>query len=176
MMKKWRMACFSLLTTLGLGYGWFTPSSAQIGFGFGTWGDRFGSWIGVWPWFRGPHSSSYRAKSQRQQTAAVQANGVMEGHVIVRSVCPTAQPGTVCPALPGALDNVTISAEPYGANQWVSARPDAQGRYRLILPPGGYNLRISHPYPDASDQVIRQIIIEPGQTNRQDFQINVPIQ
>lgn len=155
------------------------PALAQLGVGFGAWnwgGNQggLGTWFGVslWP----NHRRSAQPPASRLETVK-QANGYLEGNLMVRVVCPPSQASSVaCPVTPESLANITISAQPYGASQWFASRPDSSGHYRLALPPGGYNISVRHPTLNNSDKVLRQIIIQPGQTNWQDLQIDLPAQ
>lgn len=171
-MKKSSALCGMALAFTLLLNSIMLPAFAQVGFGFGGWGDHFGSWVEFWPWSR---CCGYQ-RVPRQHPPAVQTNGYLEGNVTVISTCPTSQPNTACPLASDTLSDITISAEPYGSNQWLSSRPDARGHYRLSLPSGGYNVILHHPNLGKAGQTIRQIIIQPGQTNQQNFQVTLPIQ
>jgi hypothetical protein len=155
------------------------PASAQFGFGFGSWNwaghQGYGSWFGfsTWPNYGRPR---YNAPSPRLESPRKEANGYLEGQVIVQSVCPASQPNVACPLVPNALDNVTVSAQPQGSSQWLASRPDAQGRYTLSLPPGSYSISLNHPSFNKANKVDRTVIIQPGRTLHQDFQIDLLIQ
>jgi hypothetical protein len=153
---------------------------AQFGVGIGGWNwgghTGFGSWFGVSAW---PYYGHSRSREQ-PKAPPKQANGILSGTVSVQPLCPGIDPHAACPLIPDALSNVTISAEPFGSTQWISGRLDARGHYQLTLPPGGYTVSVHHPTLDkAGDKtapLVRQIIIQPGQTNRQDFEIYLPVE
>ncbi|WP_373531838.1 carboxypeptidase-like regulatory domain-containing protein [Vampirovibrio sp.] len=173
-MQKGRIVCTLFLCLLLLLKGFYLPAFAQFGVGVGAWNwGGFGSWFGV---FVQPVCRRCLFNKPNRIDTAPQANGHLAGVITLRSVCPTPTPNVACPLLPQALNETTLSAKPYGGNQWMTSRPDASGRYRLALPPGGYQLSIHHPLWGESDQVLRQIIIQPGQTNTQNFQIELPLQ
>ncbi len=153
------------------------PALAQLGVGFGIWGGGghntgYGGWFGtsLWP-YRTRSAIPSRPSEKNRET-----NGYLEGVLTLRTVCPDSQPKVACPVLSTPLSDIAISAEPYGANQWITSHPDANGHFRLILPPGGYNLRIHHPDVTGNDEIVRQIIIQPGKTSWQNFQIDQPLQ
>ncbi len=174
-MKKWQIVCMLglLLTLLANNLSAF----AQFGVGFGAWNwgghnSGFGSWFGVSLW---PNQRPYRLPPSRNESTP-KANGYLEGNITVHPKCPADQPNVACPLILDALNDITISAQLYGMNQWLTSRPDAQGHYRLMLPPGGYNISVHHPYLSSSEKILHQVIIQPGQTNRQNFQVDLPIQ
>ena len=75
----------------------------------------------------------------------------------------------ICRPTNDGMQNVVVLASPYGTKQWVAAKPDATGYYRMSLPPGGYLLQVNLPgYPQ---QQSREVIIQPGQTSRQNIQL-----
>ncbi len=154
-----------------------SPALAQFGVGFGAWNwgghnGGFGSWFGVSLWPNRGRSSSPQSQTESRK----QVNGYLEGIITVRPVCPANQPNVACPIILDSLSDITISAAPYGANQWLTSRPDTHGHYRLTLPAGGYNVSIQHPNQGIAETSLRKIIIQPDQTNWQNFQVDLLIQ
>lgn len=155
------------------------PAFAQFGVGFGAWNwggnhTGYGSWFGfsMSPYGR----SHYTAPTPRLESSKKQANGYLEGQVLVQSVCPASQADVACPLIPNALDNVTVTAQPDGSSQWIVSQPNAQGYYNLSLPPGRYTITANHPSLSRTNEMSRSITIQPRQTLHQDFQIALPMQ
>lgn len=163
------LALAFLINTLAL------PVSAQFGIGLGSWGGNIGTWIEFWPWHH--RHSDYKPPPPQPVPLAplVQNNGYLSGKVTVQQVCSLREVHVACPLQPGVLSDVTVSAVPTGSNQWLSSRPDTQGHYRLVLPPGTYNLTVQHPDLPETSKHFRQIVIQPGQTHWEDFQITLQL-
>lgn len=178
-MKRWQLVCIPGLLLALLPSHFYLSAFAQFGVGFGAmnWGGGGGSWFGVslWPGQRRSQSPPRRTESPSK------TNGYLEGNVTVHTICPPDQPDVACPVIPDALSDITITATPAGMSQWLSSQPDTHGHYRMMLSPGSYNISVQHAYKDRSalDQAStmpRLIIIQSGQTNRQNFQVNLPLQ
>jgi hypothetical protein len=167
------MAVWRIIFIVALNLVWLAnPGSvahAQFGFGVGSWGEHFGSWFEIWP--RARYHNRYT--SPRKTKSPDLGNGHLEGHV---SILPVSQPGVASPPAQNIFSNMTISAQPYGSNQWVETHLDTQGYYRLDLPPGGYNVTLHHPFSEEVGKAVYQIIIQPGKINRRDFELKIPIQ
>lgn len=174
-MQRRRIVCILSLLIALMVTG--SPALAQFGVGFGAWNwgghnGGFGSWFGVSLWPNRGRSSSPQSQTESRK----EVNGYLEGIITARSICPANQPNVACPIILDSLSEITISAAPYGASQWLTSRPDTRGHYRLSLPAGGYTVSIHHPDLGRAETSMRQIIIQPGQTNWQNFQVDLPIQ
>ncbi len=166
-------------TAIGVLLSLAVPAWAQLGFGIGAgnwggWGNNFGTWFGVslWPSYRPtrPYSPTPRPTPESPQP---QANGVVQGIVKVQSICPA---NTACPLMPNTINNVTVTAQPNGSGQWIAVHPTSQGYYQFNLPPGNYTLSATHPDSSTTQKPARVILIQPYQTQQQDFQLTVPLQ
>ena len=145
------------------------PAQAQFGFGAGSWGGHFGSWIEFWPGYY----PRYRPRSApRKSEPPVQSNGYLQGRVTVRSACPEAQSSATCPV--STLRNLTVVAQPSNSSQWLSTKADRKGYFQLALPPGNYTLGLQHPNVGQIAQFNRQVTIQAGQTNQQNYEIDLP--
>lgn len=173
-MKNWRTVCPAALVFTVLCSSVALPVFGQLGVGFGGWGgdygSRFGAWVNIWP---GRRCCGYDP-APRQKAPKAQSRGLIEGTVTVRPGCASNSLEIACPLLPDASRQVIITAQPYGSDQWLSIHANTQGQYHLPLPPGGYNVTVYHPELGPPSHP-RQIIIQPGQTNHQDFQIDIPV-
>lgn len=69
------------------------------------------------------------------------ANGV-EGQALIGPMCPVIQADTPCPDQPYAA---TLTVLNQAGQVVATAQADAQGRFRLALPPGAYTLRPESP-------------------------------
>jgi hypothetical protein len=78
--------------------------------------------------------------------------------------------------MPNTINNVTVTAQPNGSGQWIAVHPTSQGYYQFNLPPGNYTLSATHPDSSTTQKPARVILIQPYQTQQQDFQLTVPLQ
>lgn len=163
-----------------------SPTLAQVGFGFGWgsfggWGPGFygggwgpGAWLNVWPhWNRGSQNQTIPQQPQYYQPNYYQpapqptaSTGVLEGKIQVASNCP-AQPQKVCPVSTQPMNDVTVTATPADSSQWVTAQPDEQGNYRLLLPPGNYQVKAQNAYSKA--ETSQSVTVQSGESTHLDM-------
>jgi hypothetical protein len=66
------------------------------------------------------------------------ANAGVEGQVLIGPMCPVVQAGTPCPDQPF---QATLTFLDQNGNTVSRTQSDAQGKFRVSLPPGTYTLR-----------------------------------
>lgn len=181
------LVCLPILAQaqLGIGIGagsgyWGGPGFWGSGFGH-TGGGFYGMGMTVAPGHYTTSLPESKALKKAEKNNAVVS--ILDGYVKLCSPSKTSspKPGNLPPAqqptAPAAcqvsphpnFEQVDVVASPYGLNEWVGTRPDSTGHYRLTVLPGGYLIQASSPETPNLKPI--EVIVEPGQTTHQDFQL-----
>jgi hypothetical protein len=141
-------------------------AEAQLGIGIGVgrggyWGPGYGSFFGL--------GIGLSPRLGRQSDTRSYRPGSLEGTV---NLCPVEQKLKNCSVPYEVLQSIVVSALPYGSNQWISTRLDAQGEYRLQLSPGRYLVRVDTPHTVKSMRVPSEVNIEAGRTRHLNLNLN----
>lgn len=93
-----------------------------------------------------PPPDSGEAPTADSDGSPASNNSGVEGLVLIGPTCPAAQSGTQCPDLPFEADLAILNLD---GEEVARGKSDADGTFRISLPPGEYVLVPERPFPDV---------------------------
>ncbi len=105
--------------------------------------------------------------------------GTLVGEISVGPFCPVEVEGQPCPPPAGTYESIVVlvyARLPDGERRIAEIRPDADGRFELLLQPGSYRVALDHslgiPGTPSPDERLR---VEAGRTTTVTFDIDTGI-
>jgi hypothetical protein len=92
---------------------------------------------------------------------AVKARGVLSGVLVRGPLCPVVSPAFQCPPSEAARD-VPLSIQREGENSSLTVSSGANGRYRIELAPGIYQVTLATTGMEFSKQLPARVVITAG--------------
>jgi hypothetical protein len=110
-------------------------------------------------------------------SATARPTGTLEGHVTIGPLVPVVRQGepepTPAPEVYAARQIVVLTRD--GQTEVARAQVDAEGDYRVALPPGTYVVDINHAGIDRAADLPKTVQISAGQVTRLDIDIDTGI-